>query len=69
MQKLASLMVVIPLCLLLAACGNGSDGQKAAPEPRVWQGQVDALDKAKGVEATIQTTADQQRQLLEQQSQ
>lgn len=66
MRSWTGFMVVIPFCLLLTACGNESDGQKAEPETHVWQGQVDALEKAKGVEATMQTAADQQRQLLEQ---
>ena len=68
MRKVLGLLMVIPCALLLTACGKAPEGpvvEKAAPADHVWQGQVDALEKAKAVEGVVQSAAEQQRQQLE----
>ncbi len=71
MRKAVGLLMVIPCALLLTACGKSPETpvvEKAAPASHVWQGQVDALEKAKAVDGVIQSSAEQQRQQLEQSS-
>lgn len=48
--------------VLIVGCSSGEDDH-------VWQDQVDALEKAKQVEKKVQDTFEQQRQVLEEQSQ
>jgi outer membrane biogenesis lipoprotein LolB len=63
-------MLLILSCLLLSACSDDNqsyaenDSQsKPAPaklsDENVFKGQIDALEKAKGVESTIQSGLDQ----------
>lgn len=59
-------LVMIPVFALLISCGSESDVTKT-PEPHVWQGQVDALEKAKGVEDMIMDSAARQDQVMEEQ--
>ena len=54
--KLAALVGAMAL---LGACGGGSsESERTIPEEHVWQDQVDALDKARGVEETLQNAAE-----------
>lgn len=69
MRRLVGLPLVILLSLCLAACGDDPEAQKAAEGEHLWQGQVDALEKAKGVDGMVEGAADQQRQQLEAASQ
>jgi major membrane immunogen (membrane-anchored lipoprotein) len=57
----------ILLCatLLLGACGQ-SDNQ---PPPKLFKDQRDVLDKAKTVEGTLQKQNEEQRKMIEQQTQ
>ena len=71
MTGTARLMVVIPFCCAaLAACDGGHKEkvQEPAVQEHVWQGQVKALDKAKEVEGVVMDSAEQQRQMVEQQT-
>jgi len=62
------MIVVMPLMLVsLAACD--SDGHKVAKDEHVWKDQVQALDKAKGVEKMLQDSAMQQMKQVDEQSQ
>jgi hypothetical protein len=62
--------VLLGICaLLLSACSGGSDTDKpssASNKGRLFGTQQDALDKAKGVNDTLQQ-ADQQRRKQEEQ--
>ena len=58
--------VVIPLFALIISCGGEQKTEK--PESHVWQGQVDALEKAKGVEDTLMDSAARQRQAIDENS-
>lgn len=55
---------VLLATLLLAACGP--DGGK---QPKIAEPQREALDKAKGVENTLQQSAQQQQQESDKQTQ
>lgn len=50
--------------LLLSACGRSDD-----KPPTLFKDQVDALDKAKAVDSTLQKQAEEQRKAIEQQGQ
>jgi len=57
--------------LLLTACSGGSDTDKpstASKKERLFGTQQDALDKAKGVNDTLQQADQQRKQQEEQQS-
>jgi len=59
------------LLVLLSAC-SGDD--KASSESKgsgdhVWKGQTDAIDKAKAVEGLLQDVDEEQRQVIEAQTQ
>lgn len=58
----ARLLVLFVAMLSLAACGRGHEDKV---EEHVWQGQVNALEKAKGVEDMVKDAAEQQRQQVE----
>jgi hypothetical protein len=60
-----SLLPLIMYALVLTGCGE----EKKAPPPKVFEGQIKAMEKAKGVEDTLQQQADQQLQDIDQQSQ
>ena len=63
-----STLAIIALSLFLSAC---SDDKQPSPttmsEDNVFKGQVDALNKAKGVEDTLQNSFDQQREKIDSQ--
>jgi hypothetical protein len=65
-------IALLGLCvLLLIACSGGSDTDKPSPtskKDRLFDTQRDALDKAKGVNDTLQEADQQRRQQEEQQS-
>jgi len=49
-------IVVTCLSVLMVACSSPSDDnaeKTAKPKEHVWQDQVDALEKARGVEKTL----------------
>jgi hypothetical protein len=57
--------------LLLTACSRGSDTDKppsASKKDRIFGTQQDALDKAKGLNDTLQQVDQQRRQQEDQQS-
>lgn len=60
-----------PILLLLALCTivlPGCDEGKQPPPPKLFEEQRNAMDKAKGVEDTLQQQADQQLQDIDRQS-
>ena len=60
-----SLILIVLYALVLPGCDDG----KQAPPPKLFEGQRNAMDKAKGVEDTLQQQADQQLQSIDQQTQ
>ncbi len=52
---------------LLAGCGEPS--QPPAPKTKLFEPQRDALDKAKGVQQTVNEQAEQQKQSADDQTQ
>ena len=68
MNNLARLVIAIPFCVILSACDNEREEVEHASQPHVWQGQVDALDKAKEVDNVLKESADRQRQMVDQQT-
>ena len=64
--------VLLGICaLLLSACSGGSDTDKpssTSKKDRLFGTQQDALDKAKGVNDTLQQADQQRKQQEEQQS-
>lgn len=56
---------MIPIFVALVSCGGNEPDVSKTSEPHVWQDQVDALEKAKGVENMIMDSAAQQRQAIE----
>lgn len=56
------IMAAILLMLLPAAC---SDSEPAKPEASAFQGQTEALDKAREAEKMIGEAAEQQKKALE----
>lgn len=71
MLRFITLTFLIGSVSLLSACSGEQDTPPPMPttmsEDNVFKGQVDALQKAKGVEATIQGSFDRQRQHIDQQ--
>lgn len=62
---------VLPLLLLLAACDSSAPPQPETPRAssQVFDTQIQAIDKARGVESQIKDAADAQRRQLEAESQ
>ena len=59
-------LLLAALCgLLLSACGR----DEQPPPPKLFESQRNAMDKAKGVEDTLQRQADQQLQDIDRQTQ
>ena len=59
-------MLLVAFCtLVLPSCGE----EKQPPPPKLFEDQINAMDKAKGVEDTLQQQADQQLQDIDKQSQ
>ena len=56
--------VLLTVLLLLTACGQSND----QPAPKLFKDQIDALDKAKAVDATLQKQDDEQRKAIEEQT-
>ena len=58
-------MLLVAFCTLaLPGCGE----EKQPPPPKLFESQINAIEKAKGVEDTLQQQADQQLQDIDQQS-
>lgn len=57
--------------LLLAGCSDSktADSKEPSGKEHVFQGQARALEKAKGVEQTVQDAAEQQRRAMDRQDQ
>lgn len=60
----SSFVLVIVGALFVIGCSPGSDGK-----PVIAGSQRQALDKAKGVEATVQQSADETKQKTDEQTQ
>lgn len=59
-------LLLAALCgLLLSACNR----EEQPPPPKLFESQRNAMDKAKGVEGTLQQQADQQLQDIDRQTQ
>lgn len=61
MNAIGRLVVIMPFCLVLAACGSQED----KVQERVWQGQTQAIEKAKKVEDMVMDAAAQQQQRVD----
>lgn len=61
----ATLIAITLSALLLPGCDDG----KQAPPPKLFESQRNTMDKAKGVEDTMQQQADQQLQEIDKQTQ
>lgn len=61
-----SLILITLYALLLPGC---DDGKPQPTPPKLFESQRNAMDKAKGVEDTLQQQADQQLQDIDQQTQ
>jgi len=61
---------MILCCTLLIACSESreTDQNKENKAETVFQGQIDALDKARNVEDTLLKTNQQQRETIESQA-
>jgi outer membrane biogenesis lipoprotein LolB len=75
---IAPALVILAASFTLAGCSGSEnqdqDNQPRSPattqdQPQLFQDQINALDKAKGVEGTIQEGADRERKNIDQQSQ
>ncbi len=66
MSKQCPVIFALLACQILIGC---SDEQQQTPatmsEDNVFKGQVDSLEKAKGVESTIKDGFDKQRQRID----
>lgn len=60
-MKRAGRIAAAAAALLGAACGNPADD----PPPQLFKPQREALEKAKGVEETLQQSADRRREQIE----
>lgn len=60
--------ITLILAILYAALIAGCDSGKQAPPPKLFESQRNALDKAKGVQDTLQQQADQQREEIDKQT-
>ena len=75
--RTAPTVAFLAAAVLISACSDTDDQHpNAQPEsktetqdqPRIFQDQINALDKAKGVEGTTQEGADRDRQKIDDQS-
>jgi hypothetical protein len=57
--------------LLLAGCSDSktADSKQSPGKDHIFQGQARALEKAKGVEQTVQDAAEQQRRAMDREDQ
>lgn len=62
---------LIPMLFLLAACDSTTPPQPETPRASspVFDTQIQAIDKARGVEGQLESAADAQRRQLEAESQ
>ncbi len=66
--------LIVAALLLLGGCSGQEEpppppqGQGRVPDANVFSGQVRALERAEGVEQTIQDAAERQRQAIEAQT-
>ena len=60
--------ITLILAILYTAFLTGCDSGKQAPPPKLFESQRNALDKAKGVQDTLQQQADQQREEIDKQT-
>lgn len=72
-MKQIILVSSVLLIYLLAGCSSDSDDQGSAPSAgesqSVFQGQINALDKAKGLEQDMNSAFEQRHREMEDQSQ
>ena len=73
----ASTVAILAAAVLISGCSDTDDQHphaqpesktKTQDQPQIFQDQINALDKAKGVEGTIQQGADRDRQTIDDQS-
>jgi hypothetical protein len=55
------LVLALAVSVLFTACGQDAE----EPPPRIFKPQREALEKAKGVEQTLQQSADRRREQIE----
>jgi len=60
--------ITLIFAILYAALLAGCDSGKQAPPPKLFESQRNAMDKAKGVQDTLQQQADQQREEIDKQT-
>jgi hypothetical protein len=60
------LLILIALALTLVSCSDDEKSYAQMSEDNVFKDQVDSLDKARSVEATIQSSFDQRGEQAEQ---
>jgi len=65
MKNIISILCAI--VFLLFACSDNNDAQ--SKKDHVWKEQTNAIEKAKEVEGMVQESADEQRKLIEEQTQ
>ena len=56
------LLLLVTTCLLISGCSDDKQSYAEMSDDNVFKGQVDALEKAKTVESTIQSSFDQRMQ-------
>ncbi len=66
MKTILSTLVLASLSLQMGACSSEPPAAEKQPESRhVWSDQTDTLERAKGVEDTMQKAAEERRKALE----
>jgi outer membrane biogenesis lipoprotein LolB len=55
-------LLLVTACLLISGCSEDKQSYAEMSDDNVFKGQVDALEKAKTVESTIQSSFDQRMQ-------
>ena len=66
-MKTLNTLILLASVLFITACSENSDGK--ASDDHVWKEQTDTIDKAKEVEGLLQDAAEQQRKIIDEQSQ
>lgn len=58
LRRLAQASVLVAAMPALIACDGGSaESEHSVPDQHVWQDEVDTIDKARGVEDTLNNAA------------